>query len=351
MARPLAGAAGIVSKIDRTEREAHIAGFLAAAGWGAAQRGLLAGDASFRRYDRLKLDGETAVLMDAPPPMENVGPFINVASLLAELGFSAPRILAENRARGLLLLEDLGDDTYTTLLRQGRDERSLYELATDALIEVRRRAPASALGTLPVFDDARCLREVSLLLDWYWPAIKGAPASEAVRVEFEAAWRAALPGMWKAGRTVALFDFHVDNLLVLPGRKGFQACGLLDFQDAVAGPTPFDLASLLEDVRRRVPQALANAMVDRYLEGNPDLKDEDFRAAYAVSATQRNTRIAGTFTRLLKRDSKPNYQRFMPRVWELLQQDIAHPALAPVKDWFDRHLSPAERRPVIDLKN
>ena len=339
----------MIAQIDRTERESHIAAFLATAGWGTARRGLLAGDASFRRYDRLVLDGKTAVLMDAPPPMENVGPFINVASLLGGLGFSTPRILAEDRARGLLLLEDLGDDTYTMLLRQGRDERSLYELATDALIEVRRRVPAHALGTLPAFDEARCLREVSLLLDWYWPAIKGAPAPDKARKEFEAAWRATLPGMWKAGRTITLFDFHVDNLLVLPGRDGFQACGLLDFQDAVAGPTPFDLASLLEDVRRHVPQALASAMVDRYLKGNPDLDPMDFRSAYAISAAQRNTRIAGTFTRLLRRDGKPNYQRFMPRVWELLEQDIAHPALAAVKQWFDRYLTPAERRPVIDV--
>ena len=339
-----------MTPVDRTEREAHIGAFLAEAGWGSAQRGLLAGDASFRRYDRLKRGAETAVLMDAPPPMENVGPFLNVATLLGGLGFSTPRILAADRARGLLLLEDLGDDTYTVLLRRGHDERALYELATDALIEVRRRVPAGALDTLPAFDEARCLREVSLLLDWYWPAIKGAEAPEPVRKDFEAAWRAVLPGMWAAGRTIALFDFHVDNLLVIPGRSGYQACGLLDFQDAVAGPVPFDLASLLEDVRRHVPQALAEAMIERYLKGNPDLKAADFRSAYAIGAGQRNTRIAGVFTRLLKRDSKPNYQRFMPRVWELLEQDLAHPAMAPVKQWFDRHLSPAERRPVIDLK-
>jgi aminoglycoside/choline kinase family phosphotransferase len=113
---------------------------------------------------------------------------------------------------------------------------------------------------------------------------------------------------------------------------------------------PFDLASLLEDVRRHVPQALAEVMVARYLQGNPDIAAAAFRSAYAVSAAQRNTRIAGTFTRLLKRDSKPNYQRFMPRVWQLLQQDLAHPALAPVKAWFDRHLAPAERRPVLDVQ-
>jgi aminoglycoside/choline kinase family phosphotransferase len=340
----------VIAQVDRAEREKNITAFLTEAGWGAAQRGLLAGDASFRRYDRLTLNGKTAVLMDAPPPMENVGPFIKVASLLGGLGFSTPRILAQDHARGLLLIEDLGDDTYTTLLRQGRDERALYELATDALVEVRRRVPQNALQTLPAFDEARCLREVSLLLDWYWPAIKGAPAPDGVRAEFEAAWRAVLPGLWKTGKTITLFDFHVDNLMVLPGRVGFQACGLLDFQDAVAGPVPFDLASLLEDVRRHVPQALADAMIARYLKGHPDLKEADFRSAYAVSAAQRNTRIAGTFTRLLKRDSKPNYQRFMPRVWELLQQDIAHPAMAPVKAWFDKHLAPAERRPVIDVR-
>lgn len=339
-----------MTPIDRKDREAQIDAFLAEAGWGSAQRGLLAGDASFRRYDRLQRGAESAVLMDAPPPMENVEPFLNVARLLGGLGFSTPRILAADRARGLLLLEDLGDDTYTKLLRRGHDECALYELATDALIEVRRRVPASALDALPAFDEARCLREVSLLLDWYWPAIKGAAAPEAVRKDFEAAWRTVLPGLWRAGRTAALFDFHVDNLLVLPGRSGFQACGLLDFQDAVAGPVPFDLASLLEDVRRDVPQALANAMVERYLQGNQDIEAADFRSAYAVSAAQRNARIAGVFTRLLKRDSKPNYQRFMPRVWQLLEQDIAHPAMAAVKHWFDKHLSPAERRPVIHLK-
>ena len=316
----------------------------------SADRKLLAGDASFRRYDRLNRDGESAVLMDAPPPMENVRPFINVAELLTGLGFSAPRILAQDPARGLLLLEDLGDDTFNSLLRRGHDEPSLYELATDALSEVRRRVPAAALAGLPAFDEARCLREVSLLLDWYWPEIKGAPAPDAVRDAFVTAWRATLPGMWQAGSTATLFDFHIDNLLVLQGRNGFQACGLLDFQDAVAGPTPFDLASLLEDVRRRVPHSLAQAMIARYLAGNPDLSGDDFRSAYAIAAAQRNTRIAGTFTRLLKRDGKPAYQRFMPRLWELLNQDIAHPALHPVKDWFDTHLPAADRRPVIDLK-
>ena len=340
-----------MTTIDRAEREIHIAAFLRSAGWAAAERGLLAGDASFRRYDRLKMAGRNAVLMDAPPPMENVGPFLTIARLLHGLGFSVPEVLAEDREHGLLLLEDLGDDTYTRLLQRSHDERALYELAIDALIELRRRAPAEAIAALPGFDSARNLREVSLLLDWYWPAIKGSAAPEHARAEFETAWRSALPNMWAAGTTITLYDFHVDNLLLLPGRAGFKACGLLDFQDAIAGPVPFDLASLLEDVRRNVSKSLAAAMIDRYLAGNPDLNREAFLTAYAASAAQRNTRIVGTFARLLRRDGKPAYQRFMPRVWELLEQDIGHPAMAPVAAWFARHLAAAERRPLIHLSN
>ena len=338
-----------MTSIDRAARELHIAAFLKTAGWAAAERGLLAGDASFRRYDRLKMAGRNAVLMDAPPPMENVGPFLNIARLLHGLGFSTPEVLAEDREHGLLLLEDLGDDTYTRLLRKGHDERSLYELAIDALIQLRQRIPADAVAALPGFDTARNIREVSLLLDWYWPAIKGSAAPDDARADFEAAWRQVLPNMWVAGKTITLYDFHVDNLLLLPGRDGFKACGLLDFQDAIAGPVPFDLASLLEDVRRNVSPALAAAMIDRYLAGNPDLNRADFLTAYAASAAQRNTRIVGTFARLLRRDSKPVYQGYMPRVWELLEQDIAHPLMAPVAAWFDRHLPMADRRPLIEL--
>jgi aminoglycoside/choline kinase family phosphotransferase len=337
-----------VTAIDRAAREIHIAAFLKAAGWASAERGLLAGDASFRRYDRLKMAGRNAVLMDAPPPMENVGPFLTIARLLHGQGFSVPEVMAADREHGLLLLEDLGDDTYTRLLQRGHDERALYELATDALIELRRRIPAEAVAALPGFDIARNLREVSLLLDWYWPAIKGAAAPDAARAEFEAAWRQVLPRMWDAGTTITLYDFHVDNLLLLPGREGFQACGLLDFQDAIAGPVPFDLASLLEDVRRNVSKPLARDMIDRYLAGNPDLDRGAFLSAYAASAAQRNCRIVGTFARLLRRDGKPWYQRFMPRVWELLEQDIAHPAMAPVAAWFAQHVPADDRRPLID---
>jgi aminoglycoside/choline kinase family phosphotransferase len=319
---------------------------LAEAGWGEADLRLLAGDASFRHYDRLTLGGKTAVLMDAPPPMENVRPFVRIGRLLKALGFSAPEIFAEDAEAGFLLLEDLGDQTYTRELDAGGDPEALYALATDTLIALHRAMPAAELADLPVFDDARALREVQLLLDWYWPAHFGTPAPGDVRAEFVAAWQQVLPKREAAPKNIALFDFHVDNLLVVKGRSGIAACGLLDFQDAVLAPVTFDLVSLLEDVRRNVPWDLMTRMIERYLAANPAIDRDAYMAAYAIIGAQRNTRIAGTFARLLKRDGKPWYQRFMPRVWELVAHDIQHPVMAPVAAWYARHLPPPARAAI-----
>jgi aminoglycoside/choline kinase family phosphotransferase len=326
-----------------SERAALIAAFLKKAGWGEAARRALAGDASFRKYERLSGPQGRAVLMDAPPPQEDVRPFIKVARHLTALGYSPPRILAEDVATGLLLLEDLGDDTFTRLLAGGADEAGLYRLAVDLLIDLHSRRNAAAIA-VPAYDDDRLLAEASLLTDWYMPAI-GRPASPAVRDDYLARWRRVLAMFHGEQPTLVLRDYHVDNLMRLSGREGVAACGLLDFQDALLGPRAYDLVSLLEDARRDVAPSVVAAMLDHYLNAFPDMNKENFLAGYSVLGAQRNAKIVGIFTRLMVRDGKPHYLGHIPRVWRLLEADLRHPALADVRQWFDEHL-PRGQRPV-----
>ena len=325
-------------------REAEIDAFLDGTGWESARRENLPGDASFRRYARLFLPEGSAMLMDAPPKHEDVRPFARVARHLTGMGYSAPRLLAEDVEAGILLLEDLGDATYTRELARGADERALYEMAVDVLIDLHRRSDA-VTGGIPPYDDARLLTEAALLTDWYMPAVMGAPVTDAVRDSYLAAWRATLPLARRIPDTLVLRDYHVDNLMVVAGRSGLEACGLLDFQDAVIGPASYDLVSLLEDARRDLAPGLADAMLARYLAAFPKLDHDAFRASYAILGAQRNAKIIGIFTRLCRRDGKPRYLVHIPRVWRLLEGDLAHPALAQVRAWFDRHL-PSERRTV-----
>lgn len=319
-------------------RRRAMAAFLAGCGWEGIAPEPLAGDASFRRYYRLRETGRRAIVMDAPPPQEDVAPFAAVSALIRDLGFSAPEIWAADRARGFLLIEDFGDDTYTRLIERGADEGDLYALAVDTLAALQREAACRGTPDLPPYDEARLLAEAALLVDWYAPAVLAAPLPREARDEYLALWREVLPQAALPGPTLVLRDYHVDNLMRLPDRPGVKGCGLLDFQDAVRGPASYDLVSLLEDARRDVPAGLRQNMTERYLAAFPDLDRALFARSAAILAAQRNCKIIGIFTRLWKRDGKPRYLAHIPRVWRLLAEDLRHPALAPIALWLDRRL-------------
>ena len=323
-------------------REDRIVAFLKANGWGSARRLPLAGDASFRRYERLRGGPRPALLMDAPPPREDVRPFATVARHLAGLGFSAPEIYAADSEAGLLVIEDFGDDTYTARLAAGAAEEPLYALAVDLLIELHR-APRAADVAVPPYDEARLLDEASLLVDWYLPAMRGEPTAADLKRGYLDSWRALLPLADATPTSLVLRDYHVDNLMWLEERAGTARCGLLDFQDAVMGPVVYDLVSLVEDARRDLAPGLAEAMFARYLAAFPGLDRDAFHAAAAMLAAQRNCKIIGIFTRLSERDGKPVYLEHIPRVWRLLEGDLAHPALAPLRDWLDHHIPARDR--------
>ncbi len=329
-----------------TDRAARLGAFLARHGWGDARRAPLAGDASFRRYERLERSGARAVLMDAPPPKEDVRPFVALARHLRALGFGAPEVLAEDPELGALILEDFGDATFTRILAEKpAEERPLYELATDVLVRLHRLPSARAVpGGLEPYNHKRLLDEAMLLFDWYYPAVTGRRASAQAQREFVMAWLGtAFMGLSDLPPTLVLRDFHVDNLVVRGKGEGIARCGLLDFQDALEGPRAYDLMSLLEDARRDIAPELASAMTERYLAAFPDLDRAPFMGDFAILAAQRHAKVIGIFTRLLARDGKPDYLVHIPRVWRLLELRLDHPALAAVRDWLARHLPPEAR--------
>ncbi len=324
------------------KRDSQIATFLASQGWAGVERRTLADDASFRRYERVSHNGRGAVLMDAPPEKENIRPFIAVAKILRQLKLSAPNVLAQDTEQGFLLLEDLGDDTYTRVLATSpQREADLYLLATDLLIDLHRRFKTA--GTVPLYDDALLMTEAGLLLNWYLPAATGKPASESDRREYAKLWGVLFAQARDVPETLVLRDYHVDNLIWLPERDGVSACGLLDFQDAVIGPATYDLVSLLEDARRDIPPEIAKRCLNRYMAAFPNIDMDAFQRSYAILGAQRSAKILGIFTRLDRRDGKPDYLGHLPRVWRWLESDLTHPVLSELRKWFDRVLPPAIR--------
>ncbi|QIZ81035.1 aminoglycoside phosphotransferase family protein [Thalassovita gelatinovora] len=297
--------------------------FIAGSDWAGALRSPLAGDASNRRYERLHRDGETAVLMDAPPEKgEDIRPFVAIAHYLTDLGLSAPQVWAEDAENGFLILEDLGDGLFARAIPDHPElEAPLYQAATDVLTRLHSAGPPQNLARYSpeVMTDLAALA-------WTWYKGGNDPSEQVFRASFEPVLE-----HYAADHSVLIQrDYHAENLLWLPDRDGTARVGLLDFQDAMAGHRAYDLVSLLQDARRDVPPEIETAMIRRYVVDN-QLDPVAFQTAYAVLGAQRNLRILGVFARLCLRDGKAHYVDLIPRVWALLLRDLDHPALVPVK--------------------
>ena len=314
-------------KLQKMDRVWKSDAFLDASGWNGVERKILAGDASNRRYDRLK-DPETGgstVLMDAPPEKgEDIRPFVKVAEFLTGEGLSAPDILAADEENGFLLLEDLGDDLYARILQDDpTKEHELYTVATDLLAALHRSKPPN----LEQYDGALMLDLASLAYEKYRGPITGTEPDRLIA--FRDAFSTILENHIHGPGVIILRDYHAENLLWLPNRKGISRVGLLDFQDAMIGHPAYDLVSLLQDARRDVPQQIQSQMLAHYIDVT-GVDPDPFKSAYAVLGVQRNLRILGVFGRLCTDYGKPGYVDLIPRVWGHLLSCLKHPALQPV---------------------
>jgi N-acetylmuramate 1-kinase len=364
----------------RLERLLAARAFIAHADCSDADIVYLQGDASTRRYARLvRADGSSAILMDAPRQpdgpvvrdgmpysriahlAEDVRPFVAIDRALRGAGLSAPAILAEDLDGGFLLLEDLGDRVYGRETDGGAHQAELWTAALDMLVAFRKaslpmtmpaspHAPAAGTHTLAPLDATILGIEVALLPDWHWPELMGTAMPADVRFEYEALWRPVIDLLLAAPTGWILRDVHSPNLLWLPERQSIARVGIIDFQDAIAGPWAHDVMSLLQDARVDVPEDLEIELLARYcrrMSALPGFDEALFRTTYAAYGALRATRLLGLFVRLLRRDGKPDYLAHIPRNWRYLERNLRHPALQPLENWFAHHFPPDLRNRAI----
>ncbi|MDB2414703.1 phosphotransferase [Rickettsiales bacterium] len=329
-----------------TTREELILKFLADNNLEGFKREPMSSDASFRRYERLVAGDKSFILMDAPPEKEDVLPFINIDGYLRRRDLNAPEIYAKDENNGFLLLEDFGDFSFTNVLSGKTEygdkysEAELYIAATNVITQLHR---STLPNVMPKYDDELLLNECELLTKWYCPNILGGKIDDSAKDEYLSIWKDLCKKAHIGDDVVVLRDYHADNLMWLPERLGAKNVGILDFQDAVIGSPVYDIVSLLEDARRDVDSETVYAVIDHYLSLRKSIKKDDFMAAYAILAAQRNCKIIGIFARLAVRDGKERYLDYLPRVWGHLERGIEHPVLLPFKDWLNKYI-PKELR-------
>ncbi|MBU6139936.1 MAG: phosphotransferase [Proteobacteria bacterium] len=273
----------------------------------------VAGDASFRSYYRIFSGEKTYILMFAPPAYEDVKPFMKIDEFLVSRNFFAPKIFAADIDSGFLLLEDLGDETYSRVLaKDPSQEMKIYQQACDVLLDLHK---ASIPAEVEEYNHALLFREVLLFVDWYLPLQKRFLSLEK-KAQFKLSWFKIFDLLSKEKRVLVLRDFHADNLMTIP-----RGVGLLDFQDAVIGSNAYDLVSLLEDARRDVDEKTRQKIIEYYLDKS-GCDRENFLRDYSILSLQRNIKILGIFSRLSVRDKKHNYLSLIPRVLDFVESRL-----------------------------
>ncbi|UTW56357.1 aminoglycoside phosphotransferase family protein [Kordiimonas sp. SCSIO 12610] len=314
------------------ERMIDLEKFVSRSGWERAELFPMKGDASFRRYTRLVMDNEKALLMDAPKPQENIDAYLDMTEHLKSLGCRVPKIYAEDRDLGFAIIEDFGDDTFKRLLTDTNyDETALYLKAIDVLKHIHATKAATNIK-LPLYDRELLLREVMLFVEWFVPKVSGSTLSGEDNERYRAVWLDVLDHVADDNSVLVLRDYFVDNLMLVEGEGSLDECALLDYQDAVLGSPAYDLVSLIEDARRDISPDVRRAVLAHYFDGNQNIDRLKMLEAISILGAQRHAKVLGIFTRLSERDQKHGYLMHLPRVQKLFARSLASPKLAAVRE-------------------
>jgi len=314
---------------------------------------LASGDASFRRYFRVSVNGDSFIAMDAPPQQEDCRPFIAISRAMFESGLHVPQVLEMDLEQGFLLLTDLGDQQYLDILNKNTVQR-LYTDAMQALLTMQKTQPPA--GLLSDYSAELLNNEMGLFRDWFINAYLGLTLSSEQQAimnnAFELLTQQALvqPQVWVHR------DYHSRNLMWvdekdarnLDAQQVLVNPGILDFQDAVIGPVCYDLVSLLRDCYINWPRQQVRAWVEQYRSElidagliSEDVSVGEFQRWFDWMGVQRHLKAIGIFARLNLRDNKPGYLADIPRtLLYVLQVCRDYQELRPLSDWLQQSVVP-----------
>ncbi|HSD73616.1 MAG TPA: phosphotransferase [Steroidobacteraceae bacterium] len=299
-------------------------------------------DASFRRYFRIWRDGETFIVMDAPPEKLALAPYLAIAGMLTAIGVHVPRVLAEEHGRGFLLVTDLGTRQYLDDLEVDQHVEAHYLDAMMALSRIQSRGQPHA-AHLPPYDRKLLEREMQLMPEWFCERHLKLALSDAERTVLADAFELLCREALAQPQVFVHRDYHSRNLMVCPGDNP----GILDFQDAVRGPVTYDLVSLFRDCYIGWPAPRVRDWALRYREmaaaSGVDIGPDEarFMRWFDLMGAQRHLKVLGIFARLCHRDGKRAYLDDLPLTLEyVLDVSSRHPELTALARFLERRVSP-----------
>ncbi len=295
-------------------------------------------DVSPRQYLRGEREGQKFILMLYPDAsLENraeIKSFVSIGNDLSANGIKTPQIYEFNEEKCYAILEDLGSISFGDCLRAGTVEnKQLYTLATDVLIHMR---DVKSSKELPDYKNSRIYENRRQLIDYYMPLKCNDASNEDMVGEFLSIWQEIEDSLPICPHGFTHGDYHLENLMYQEKEHGLNQCAVIDFQDALTAPLPYDLVNLIEDARIDVPKDIHDAMIERYCDGMSKEEKDIFLIWFRVLAAQFHGRVIGLFIKLAAEQGRDSYLIHIPRLQRYMQRSLNYPMLKPLKEWFDK---------------
>nr|WP_237732596.1 phosphotransferase [Shewanella schlegeliana] len=302
---------------------------------------LISGDASFRRYFRVVVDNLSYIVVDSPPNLIDISPFIQLADSYSKQGIAVPEVIASDKAQGFMLLSDLGDVQLLSAL----NKENLQQYYSQALLLLNDIAKVThtQVGALPLYDAEFVVRELTIFTEWLAVHHLGL-TPELVQTHTEAAFKVLVENALAQPQVGMHRDYHSRNIMLQD-----KQLKVIDFQDAVIGPVTYDAVSLLRDCYIRWPDSEVDALMQQHYRQCLETKQidssvsfEQYRRWFDLMGIQRHIKAAGIFARLNYRDGKPAYMADIPLTLEYIR-DIAgrYSELMPLSQWIAEVIIPA----------
>ena len=295
-------------------------------------------DASSRKYYRASFsDRPSVIILDDEKLCCKTPEFVKLSSFLRSHGAYVPEVFFKDLPKGLLVLEDLGNDSIHSLLNK-QNEQDLYLKSAQALAKVTNITDRPT--GIKTFSKKELLHDIRLFTDWYIPMVCGHPLSDQDKQQFLDLVEKLSDLAFNVPNRLMLWDYHIDNLMLPPDSK---ECAIIDFQDAMWGPLTYDIVSLLAADRRTASPKIIKTTKDVFFATLSGISRQDFDDSFAFFSMYRHMRVLGRFTTLTMVNRKEKYFQYIPQTWKMLEQVLQHPKLLPIKQWVDKHIPPKSR--------
>ena len=297
-------------------------------GWEVVEK--LPQDGTLRTYQRIKKGDMNALYMDCGPThgvplVTRASDFVPIAEWLRSIGLRAPEVYEVDYTNNAAIVEDFGKMSLKQAIANGEDAMALYK-TTGEILQVIQNAKCPL--KLPQFSTSFMRKARQRFIDWYVPVLRQAKNPAGLVQSYHAMWDEIEKSIGPYNQCFMHVDFHVENLMFIPGETGLNSIGIIDFQEAMFGPESYDLVNLLEDMRADVPLDIQKEL----LKG----KDEAFLAWYRILGTQFHCRLLGQLMRWAFVEDKVQYFQFYPRLIAYVERALHDPILKPFKEWLEK---------------